>query len=102
MANNAARRRQRDVLHRASVLEAGDVPDECLDDPTDVSIAREEQELLDRTLQSLPESYREPLVLFHREGQSVARVADLLELSTAAVKQRLSRGRQLLKSYLRG
>jgi len=37
-------------------------------------------------------------VLFYREQQSVTRVAELLDLSTDAVKQRLSRGRNLLRA----
>jgi hypothetical protein len=45
----------------------------------------------------MPQTYREPLVLFYREGQSVERVAQALELSEDAVKQRLSRGRKLLQ-----
>ena len=44
----------------------------------------------------MPEIYREPLVLFYREHQSVERVAQALELSEDTVHQRLSRGRKLL------
>jgi hypothetical protein len=40
--------------------------------------------------------YREPLVLFYREHQSVEAVAQKLELSEDAVKKRLSRGRKML------
>jgi hypothetical protein len=47
-------------------------------------------------LQSLPETYREPLVLYYRTEHSVAEVAAELELSEDAVKQRLARGRKLL------
>src|SRR4029077_289934 len=43
-----------------------------------------------------PEIYREPLVLFYREHQSIEVVAEKLELNEDAVKQRLSRGRKLL------
>ena len=48
----------------------------------------------------MPESYREPLILFYRQGQSVAEVAAALELSEDAVKQRLSRGRLLLREEM--
>ena len=53
-----------------------------------------------RALETIPETYREPLVLFYREEQSVARVAESLDLSEDAVKQRLSRGRQMLKQQI--
>lgn len=48
----------------------------------------------------IPENYREPLILFYREQQSVAEVAAALELSTDAVKQRLSRGREMLREQV--
>lgn len=69
-------------------------------DPADSLGEREEQVLLWRTLERLPESYRVPLILFYREGQSVAAVATALELTPDAVKQRLSRGRELLRDRL--
>src|SRR5262249_14982682 len=44
-------------------------------DPAAQIITREEESLLWKTLAELPESYREPLILFYREEQSVADVA---------------------------
>ena len=44
----------------------------------------------------VPRSYRDPLVLFYRSGDSTAEVAEALELSEEAVRQRLSRGRAML------
>lgn len=64
------------------------------------AVSKQEEELLWDTLQQLPESYREPLVLFYREERSVAEVARQLELSEDAVKQRLSRGRAMLKAEM--
>lgn len=51
-------------------------------------------------LADIPEVYREPMILFYREEQSVVRVADALELSQDAVKQRLFRGRKMLQQQL--
>ena len=48
----------------------------------------------------IPENYREPLILFYREQQSVAEVAAALDVSPDAVKQRLSRGRQMLREQV--
>jgi RNA polymerase sigma factor (sigma-70 family) len=64
------------------------------------AVSKQEEELLWNTLAELPESYREPLVLFYREERSVAEVASQLELSEDAVKQRLSRGRAMLKAEM--
>jgi RNA polymerase sigma factor (sigma-70 family) len=65
--------------------------------PAEEAVTREEQTLVWETLEQIPETYREPLVLFYREGQSVAEVAAALDLSEDAVKQRLSRGRGMLR-----
>jgi len=64
--------------------------------PPDQAISKEEETILWRALERIPQLYREPLVLFYREHQSVERVAEDLEISEDAVKQRLSRGRKLL------
>lgn len=61
-------------------------------------VNQEEADLVWTTLSRLPESYREPLVLYYRHDQSVSEVADALSLSQSATKQRLARGRELLRS----
>jgi RNA polymerase sigma factor (sigma-70 family) len=64
--------------------------------PSEHVVRREEEAILWRALERIPESYREPLILFYREHQSIEAVAVQLDLSEDAVKQRLSRGRKLL------
>lgn len=68
--------------------------------PDQAAITSEEVSILWSTLEKLPENYREPLVLFYREQQSVADVATALALSEDTAKQRLSRGRKLLRNAL--
>ena len=65
--------------------------------PSDHAVSREEEAILWRSLESIPELYREPLILFYREDQSIAAVAAELDLTEDAVRQRLSRGRKLLQ-----
>ena len=91
------RRQDREPDHAAGSLEAVDewVSPEPL--PPDQVIGDEEKAILWRSLERLPEIYREPLVLFYREHQSIEAVAQDLDLSEDAVKQRLSRGRKLLQ-----
>ena len=60
------------------------------------AIHRDEEAILWRALAAVPEAYREPLVLFYREHQSVAYVANALDLNEDTVRMRLSRGRKLL------
>jgi len=69
-------------------------------DPAAQAITREEETLLWRTLAAMPESYREPLVLFYREDRSVAEVATQLDLTEDTVRQRLSRGRAMLREEM--
>jgi RNA polymerase sigma factor (sigma-70 family) len=86
----------RDPMHDAQPLEAAveSPTSEVL--PSDQTITREEEALLWRALEKIPELYREPLILFYREHQSIEHVAVEMDLSEDAVKQRLSRGRKLL------
>ncbi|HEX4343693.1 MAG TPA: sigma-70 family RNA polymerase sigma factor, partial [Verrucomicrobiae bacterium] len=94
--SGAIRRQNREPSHGADTLDTiHEVP--SLDPiPSQNTIDREEEAILWRSLEQIPDLYREPLVLFYREQQSIAGVAEKLELSEDAVKQRLSRGRKLL------
>jgi hypothetical protein len=69
-------------------------------DPAAQAVTQEEEALLWRALSGMPVPYREPMVLFYREHQSVAEVASVLDLSEEAVKQRLSRGRVMLREEM--
>src|SRR5580765_7238342 len=69
-------------------------------DPAAQTITREEETLLWRTLAEMPANYREPLVLFYREEKSVSEVALKLDLTEDTVKQRLSRGRAMLREEM--
>jgi RNA polymerase sigma factor (sigma-70 family) len=68
--------------------------------PAAQAVSNEELAILWREVGRLPEIYREPLILFYREHQSVERVAAALELTPDATLQRLSRGRRLLQERM--
>lgn len=86
------RREAREPAYAAETLEA--VLDWAAPEPLppDQIINEEENAILWRSLDRIPEIYREPLVLFYRQQQSIETVAHDLGLSEDAVKQRLSRG----------
>lgn len=65
--------------------------------PSENAVSREETMILEQAFNRIPIEYREPLVLFYRQGHSVRQVAEGLELNEATVKTRLHRGRQMLK-----
>jgi RNA polymerase sigma factor (sigma-70 family) len=93
---NFLRREGREPIRKAETIDAEHESVALEPIPADHAISKEEASILWRSLERLPEVYREPLILFYREGESVERVAIELELSEDAVKQRLSRGRKLL------
>jgi RNA polymerase sigma factor (sigma-70 family) len=97
---DALRKQGREPIYNAEPLEdivespAPELP------PSDCTITREEEAILWRAIERIPQNYREPLVLYYREHQSVEKVASALDLSEDAVKQRLSRGRKLLQEQV--
>ncbi|WP_337174864.1 sigma-70 family RNA polymerase sigma factor [Paludisphaera sp.] len=103
IARNLAANSRRKAAARPGTAALGgdDVPD-AGDGPAESALGREEQALIWRSLEELPDLYREPLILYHRQDQSVAEVAATLEISQDAVKQRLSRGRAMLRERLAG
>ena len=88
----------REPTHKAESLEEIRESPAAIPMPSEHTISREEEAILWRLIERIPEGYREPLVLFYREHQSVETVAAALDLSEDAVKQRLSRGRKPLHS----
>jgi RNA polymerase sigma factor (sigma-70 family) len=95
-------REGREPVHNAAPLENAHDSPACDALPSEQAISREEEAILWRSLEKIPELYREPLIVFYRERQSIESVAVELELSEDAVKQRLSRGRKLLQEEVQG
>lgn len=74
--------------------------DRCPSDeplPPDRVISQEEKAILWRAIERVPEIYRETLVLYYREHQSLEAVAQGLDLTEDAARQRLFRGRKFLE-----
>ena len=81
LIGKALRRDGREPVHAAEPLEAANEPPSQEPLPPDHLMSKEEEAILWRSLERIPETYREPLVLFYREHQSVERVAEALELT---------------------
>jgi RNA polymerase sigma factor (sigma-70 family) len=96
LISNAQRRAGREPAHLAGPFDPAHDAVATEASPPEQAVSREEEAILWRALEKIPETYREPLVLFYREHRSVESVARELELTEDAVKQRLSRGRALL------
>jgi len=63
-------------------------------------LAEEDARVVRAVLDALPDDTREVVTLFYREGRSSAQVAQLLGISDAAVRKRLSRARDTLRASL--
>jgi len=100
LINNAFRKQMREPLHRAESLDNAHDAASSESLPSEQAINREEETIVWSALEQIPDLYREPLILFYRENQSVELVARQLELSQDAVKQRLSRGREMLRAQV--
>src|ERR1043166_4011771 len=96
LTNNSLNKNQRSPTAHAEPLDAANDVTADATTPRDHVISKEEEAILWRSLSELPATYREPLVLFYRQQQSVAEVADALEVSEEVVRQRLTRGRTML------
>ncbi|MHC4791341.1 MAG: RNA polymerase sigma factor [Planctomycetota bacterium] len=92
--------RQRDIINTAEPLEDMGAVKSAEPGPVETVISKEQEEVVWRALREIPEQFREPMVLFYREQQSVRQVATGLELSEDVAKQRLSRGRRMLKKQV--
>ncbi len=96
LTSNAQRHAGREPGHLGQPLDTAPEMAAAEPSPSEQAVSREEAAMLWQALGRIPETYREPLVLFYREGHSVDTVASELDLSPDAVKQRLSRGRGML------
>src|SRR5262245_49140078 len=86
LIGKALRRDGREPVHEAETLEMiQEAADAAAALPSEHVITKEEEAILWRSLERIPEIYREPLVLFYREHQSVETVAASLDLSEDAV-----------------
>ncbi len=95
--NDSFRNQQQGLISKAASIDQLKETGASDSGPAERVITKEQQHIVRQELQQIPEQYREPLVLFYRQEKSVKKVAEQLSLSEEAVKQRLSRGRKLLK-----
>ena len=76
-----------------------DLSDET-ENPSDNLVSQEEHAMLEEALMQMPAEYREPLVLYYRQGKSTREVAVGLGLNESTVRTRLDRARQMLRDEI--
>ena len=100
VVKTSIKRRSRDATGTAGRIEDAEQIESIEPDPVESVISKEEQSMVWGALERIPDNYREPIVLFYREKQSINQAAAGLGLSEDVVRQRLSRGRKMLKAEI--
>jgi RNA polymerase sigma-70 factor, ECF subfamily len=96
-------KRRKSVFAPVAEVPVEDVALESHEEAADERVIRQELNAeLERALRAIPEMYRSVVLLRDAEELSTAETATLLEISEANVKQRLHRGRAMLRKLLVG
>lgn len=98
---NLCRDRLRSAYHQRTVL-PGELPVARSegDEPESEALKQSKRESIMRSIMSLPEHYREVLVLYYYQELNVVQIAEVTGLAENTVKTRLHRARQQLKQIL--
>ncbi|MCL2189070.1 MAG: sigma-70 family RNA polymerase sigma factor [Defluviitaleaceae bacterium] len=86
------------VPFEAHMAEGANMPAEA--SPETQYLRQEQTERIQKILSDLPEMYRIPVVLYHQEDLSYQEIADKIGEPLSKVKNRIFRGRKLLKEML--
>lgn len=92
--------RLRRVVMRPLIADDAALPDPSARAPWASAAARAEAESALALVQSLPEEYREPLLLRSVRGLSQKQIAETLGLTETTVETRLARARRMLRGHV--
>lgn len=90
-------------LNKPLKLREGEVQQEIRDEshtPEGDFLFAEKRRLIQEIIQSLPERYREAIILRHREERSYEEIGQILNIPLGTVKARIFRAREMLKKKL--
>lgn len=68
--------------------------------PEEAYLKKEQKQGLEELVGSLPEMYKVPIMLYHQQGLSYQEIADVTDEPLSKVKNRIFRGRKMLKDSL--
>lgn len=91
------RRKKRQI--ETSLDEAGQIHSNT-PSPEDAVIAKESRETMTRLINALPDMYKIPIVLYHQHGLSYQEISEIIGEPLSKVKNRIFRGRRLLKQSI--
>ena len=81
-------------------LESAEFEASSGDSPEQAYIINEQRMELKKMVNGLPDMYRIPIVLYHNEGLSYQEISEVIEEPLSKVKNRIFRGRKMLKESL--
>jgi RNA polymerase sigma-70 factor (ECF subfamily) len=70
--------------------------------PEEFYLRREKSQALKAAIESLPEIYRVPIVMYHQKGMSYKEIAEKLDKPMSIIKNRIFRARHTLRESLAG
>ena len=91
---------RRKKLQETVPLESVEFETDSGDSPEDSYIKEERKAELKKMVDDLPDMYKIPIVLYHSEGLSYQEIAEIIEEPLSKVKNRIFRGRRMLKESL--
>jgi len=97
LVNDSYRRQKNEITSKAIPMDS--IQDHRSEDigPVEAAISKEREAIVNEALSKIPETFREPLVLYYREDRSYRQVADQLGFSEHTARERISEARKLLK-----
>lgn len=82
--------------------QAGVLTTDASASPEAVYLRREQTRRISKIVEDLPEMYKLPIVMYHQQGLSYQEISDALDEPLSKVKNRIFRGRKLMKDSLVG
>lgn len=68
--------------------------------PEDDYLKKEERNIINQAINTLPDAYKIPIILYHRHGLSYNEICETINEPLSKVKNRIFRGRKMLKGIL--
>ena len=87
---------------KQEIISMEEIPYELTNDTTPEReyIQKEESKRLECAIKALPDLYKIPIVLYHQQGLHYQEIADIIGEPLSKVKNRIFRGRKMLKESL--
>lgn len=94
--------RKREIAKRPLSLDIGPEAEASVKSPSQIAIQKELETILRDQIESLPSLYRDVLQPYFFEGKSAKQIAEDLDIDELAVRKRMTRAYDRLRSHVKG